>query len=82
MPRNAAPGAFGVDEVEFAVRGAGRADAGAPKARSQRHPQPVVLLQQRPGHSGNLADYPGIDLVGPIDSTAEQTTNFAAWRTS
>lgn len=74
---------YGVDEFEFgraeaqAVINAGVAEGKVVVGTCN----PAVLpLQQRfEGIEEVFADYPDIELVGPIDITAEQTTNFAAW---
>jgi ABC-type sugar transport system substrate-binding protein len=74
---------YGVDEVEFG-RSEARAvlDAGVTEGKvvvGTCNPSVLPLQQRFQGIQEIFADYPGIDLVGPIDSTAEQTTNFAAW---
>jgi len=74
---------YGVDEVEFG-RAEARAviNAGVTEGKvvvGTCNPSVLPLQQRFEGIQEVFADYPGIELVGPIDSTAEQTTNYAAW---
>jgi len=74
---------YGVDEVEFG-RAEARAviDAGVTKGKvivGSCYPPALPLQQRWQGVQEVFADYPDIELLGPFDVTAEQTTNYNAW---
>ena len=77
---------YGVDEVEFG-RAEARAvlQAGVTSGKvvvGSCYPPALPLQQRFEGIQEVLADYSDIDLVGPIDITAEQTTNSRPGKTS
>ena len=74
---------FGADEYAFgAAEAEAVIDAGVTSGKviiGSCYPPALSLQHRFDGAKAVFDEYPEIELLGPIDITAEQTTNYAAW---